>query len=554
MITPNLIIINANIITLDEHNTRGKSLAVTDGVIDNIWAHSEPPYNEIDLSRNPEIVDLRGKTLIPGFIDTHNHLLMYSLFRKQANCSTPPNHSIEEILKRIKNLAESTSDDEWVLGWGYDNTLLKEQRHPTRKELDKVVPDKPVFIRHTSVHFGVANSLALKLAGIDEQTEDPVAGFFGRDEEGNLDGVLHELPALEPMQAAIPVPTTEELANYIGEASTDYLAQGITTSTDAGVGLDFGVKELDAHLMAVERNLNPIRMRFMVLHHLLDKNGIFKNYNANQLNEEIKQRSLGKAHLDSAKFFQDGSIQGLTGALREPYYCEPEHTGELLHEQEKLNKEITELHYKGYRIATHGNGDRAIASIIEAYKTALNHFPHIDHRHRIEHVQTATDEDLDQIKELGIAASFFINHIYFWGDRHKRLFLGPNRAEHMNRLEDARIREILYTLHSDCPITPISPLFSIWVAVNRLTREGDIIGEHQVITVEEALRSMTIYGAKLNFEEDVAGSIEVGKRADFAVLDQDPTKINKTLIKDIQVEKTFIGGEIVFTREKVQLN
>src|SRR5699024_1520359 len=158
----------------------------------------------------------------------------------------------------------------WVLGWGYDNTLLEEKRHPTRKELDAIVPDKPVFIRHISAHFAVANSLALELAGINEQTDDPQGGFFGRNSEGNLNGVLHELPALEPVQAAIPLPDAEKLASLVGEAAQDYLAQGITTSTDAGVGLDLGITEYKAHIKAVQKGLNPIRMRFMILHHLLD--------------------------------------------------------------------------------------------------------------------------------------------------------------------------------------------------------------------------------------------------------------------------------------------
>src|SRR5699024_3292558 len=304
---------------------------------------------------------------------------------------------------------------------------------------------------------------------------------------------------------------------------------------------------------AVKKGLNPIRMRFMVLHHLLNKDGYLKDYTAEQLDTYIQNQTDKRACLDSAKFFQDGSIQGLTGALREPYYCEPELSGELLNEQQDLNKAVLELHNKGYRIATHGNGDRAIGSIIGAYENALSEKPISDHRHRIEHVQTATINDLDKIKELDIAASFFINHVYYWGDRHKRLFLGPERAAKMNRLAEAVSKDILYTLHSDCPITPISPLFSVWIAVNRITREGDVLGEKQTISVEEALRSMTIYGAKLNFEDGITGSIETGKRADFAVLDTDPITIDPRNIKDIQVEATIIGGKVAYNRKERQL-
>ncbi|MCM3568453.1 amidohydrolase [Neobacillus mesonae] len=546
MVKADLLIVNANIMTLDKYNTVAKSAAVKDGHIIGIWQDAKPPRDDVDYSLDQHILDLKGKTIIPGFIDTHNHLLMYSLFRKQANCSTPPNKSIADILDRIKKQANETPEGKWVLGWGYDNTLLEEKRHPTRRELDAAVPDKPVLIRHISAHFAVANSAALRIAGVDEQTPDPQGGHLGRDENGRLDGVLHELPALDLVQAAIPPLTAEEIAACIGEGSQDYLAQGITTNSDAGVGLDYGAVELDAHLLALKKGLNPLNMRLMVLHFLLNENGPFKDYSAEELNHEIQRRSLNRARLDSAKLFQDGSIQGLTGALRDPYHCAPEIIGELLHDQDSFNEEILNLHNRGFRVTIHGNGDRAIGSIIEAYAHALEASPRSNHRHRIEHVQTATNEDLDRMSELGIAASFFINHVYYWGDRHRRLFLGPERAERINPLRDAQKRNILFTLHSDCPITPISPLFSVWAAVNRVTREGMVLGEDQRINVIDALKTMTIDGARLNFEENERGTIEIGKKADFAILESDPTAVDPMEIKDIPVLATLINGEIKY--------
>ncbi|UOQ94856.1 amidohydrolase [Halobacillus shinanisalinarum] len=549
MNTIDLLIKNANIVTIDEQNNRARSLAVSNGVISQIWTAPEPPQDEINLTSETKVIDLKEATLIPGFIDTHNHLLMYSLFRKQVNCSTPPNESIPDILEKVKEQVAATPEGEWVLGWGYDNTLLSEERHPTRKELDRIAPDIPVFIRHISSHFAAVNSKALEIAGIAEDIEDPQGGRFGRDETGRLNGVLHELPALAPVQAAIPTASVEEMASLIGEASNDYLAQGITTNSDAGVGLDLGIAEFDAHLKALEQGNNPLRMRFMVLHHLLNQEGPFQHYSAKQLEEEIQNRSKNRATLDSAKLFQDGSIQGITAALREPYYCEPETYGELLHNQKDFNGEILDLHKRGFRIAIHGNGDRAIESILDAYEYALTAEPRTDHRHRIEHIQTGTSEDLNRMKALDVAGSFFINHVYYWGDRHKRIFLGPDRAEQINPLADALERDILYTLHSDCPITPISPLFSIWAAVNRQTMKGEVLGEDQTISVEKALRTMTIDGAKLNFDEDKSGSIEVGKLADFAVLEADPTVIDPIKIKDINVMATIIDGKLVYGQE-----
>ena len=220
--------------------------------------------------------------------------------------------------------------------------------------------------------------------------------------------------------------------------------------------------------------------------------------------------------------------------------------GELIFSQKTLEEMVIDFHNRGFRIATHGNGDRAIESIIQAYQKAIDLNPRQDHRHRIEHVQTATSEDLNEIKKYDIAASFFINHVYYWGDRHKNIFLGPERAERINPLKEADDLELLYTLHSDCPITAISPLFSVWAAVNRVTKEGVVLGENQKIDVISALKSMTIYGAKLNFEENEAGTIEVGKFADFAVLQEDPTEIDPIKIKDIPILSTIVNGEVVY--------
>ncbi|SFB11741.1 hypothetical protein SAMN04488072_107119 [Lentibacillus halodurans] len=542
-----LLIKNANILTMDENNSRAGSVAVSDGLITKVWPESEPLDADMNLSSDAWVLDLDGATLIPGFIDTHNHLLMYAMFRQQVNCSTKKN--IPEILTEVKKQAACTDNAEWVMGWGYDNTMLDENRHPTRKELDSVVPDKPVFLRHSSSHFGVANSKALEMAGIGEDIENPEGGRFGRDEDRGLDGVLYELPALNLVQEHIPTPTTEAIASFIGEAAEEYLAHGITTNSDAGVGLDYGMKEYEAHLLSLRQGKNPIRMRLLLLHHLLNEHGEFQDFTAEEMDAEIQRQSAGRAVLDSAKLFQDGSIQGITAALREPYYNEPGTVGELLHDQAAFNAEVLDLHKRGFRVTIHGNGDRAIESILDAYEHALSIEPRSDHRHRIEHVQTALPEDLDRMQQLDVAGSFFINHVYYWGDRHKRLFLGPDRASRINPLADASARHMLYTLHSDCPITPISPLFSIWAAVNRRTREGDILGEEQCISVEKALRTMTIDGARLNFQENETGSIEAGKLADFAVLDADPTTIYPINIKDIQVLITLIGGEVVFRKE-----
>ncbi|WP_085506090.1 amidohydrolase [Thalassobacillus devorans] len=541
-----LIVTNANIITLDYQNTMAKSLLVSNGKIVKVDADPIPDTHGYTVTASTEKMDLQGATLLPGFIDTHSHLLMYGELLNYIDFRYPHTTSIEQIKEKIKEATNDTPPGEWIIGWGYDDTLLAEGRHPTIFDLDDVSRDHPVFIRHISGHFAVINSKALDLAGITADTPDPYGGFFGRDESGELNGVIHEIPALEKVFRVLPVLSEQESVDSIGKAAEIYLSQGITTCTDAGVGLDKGISELHAHLAAIQSGKNPLSMRLMVLHHLLGDEGDFADYNAQELQEEISKKTNYKARLDSAKMFQDGSIQGYTGALREPYYSKPFESGGLLHEQEAFNNEVLDLHNRGFRIAIHGNGDRAIESNINAIKNAVNMVPRKDHRHRIEHVQTAAPEDLRIMKEHGIAASFFINHVYYWGERHRDIFLGPERAAHINPLADAKELDLLFTLHSDCPITPISPLFSVWAAVNRLTSKGNVLGENQKIDVLTALKSMTIYGAELNFEEDEKGTIEVGKKADFVVLEEDPLTCRPEEIKNISILNTIIDGKTVW--------
>ncbi len=546
-----LIITNGNILTLDEHDTKAGSLAVTNGRIMEIWSERQPPKEVLNFNTEAEIIDLNGATLIPGFIDTHNHILFYAQNLSKVDCSSPLNKSIEDILERLAQKAAKTPAGEWILGFGYDDTLLQDNRHPERKDLDKISTKHPIMIRHTSGHMEVVNSKAIELAGISEKTPVGKGGYFGLDRQGELNGVLYESPAMNLINSIIPVDPEEKVMENLGVAVEEYLSQGITTNTDAGVGIVLDEDELEVHLKVAQNGVNPMRTRLMIMHHLLGEGAKFEGYTAEMLDNQIRQQTNGLVELDSAKMFQDGSIQGLTGALRKPYHCDSSLYGEFMHEQEKFNEEILDLHDRGFRIAIHGNGDRAIGSILDGFNYALEKSPKNDHRHRIEHVQTATIEDLNRMQKLGVAGSFFINHVYYWGDRHESIFLGPERARRISPLADAVERELLFTLHSDCPVTPISPLFSVWAAVNRLTREGKVLGPEQRCDVITALKAMTIYAAKLAFSEDKTGSIEIGKYADFAVLDNDPTKINPEAIKDICVLQTLIDGKVVYQKAKV---
>lgn len=547
MIKADVLITNATILTLDETNSQKGSLAITDNRISGLWEGTEPPRGAV-LTENAKVINAQGNTIIPGFVDTHNHLLAYSLNKNQIDCRTPPNQNIQDIVDRVQLKVFDTLSEQWIQGYGYDDTLLEEKRHPTKTDLDKVSPNHPVLLTHISSHFGVVNSKALEMAEITEDTPDPKGAHFGRDEDGTLNGVLHEVGALEYVNKVIPSLTNHEMIALIGEGARDYIAEGITSNTIAAVGIFEDGTDIDVHTLAAKKGVNPMRTDLMLMDHLVEANGKFAEFTAAEVNDKIKQSSNGKVCVNSVKLFQDGSIQGETGALREPYYHHPDVIGELQHSQEELNDKVLALHKRGFRIATHANGDRAIGSILEAYECALENNPRQNHRHRIEHVQTATAKDIEKMQKLQVAGSVFINHVYYWGERHKKMFLGPERAARISPLATMKAHDILFALHSDCPVTPISPLFSIWAAVNRVTSYGEVLGPNERIDVITALKAMTIYGAHMNFTEEDVGSIEINKYADFTMLERDPTQINPMEIKDIQVNATWIGGQIVYEK------
>lgn len=432
-----MLITNAHVLTLNNANDQAQSIKVANGNIGDVWREKEPPEAAINITSKTLMIDLKGKMIIPGFIETHNHILGYAMMRKMIDCRALLNKSIADILDRIEERTKHTPKGDWITGQGYDDTLLEDQRHPTRDELDQITTAHPMMVQHASGHLAVVNSKALKLAGIDDHVSNPPGGHYGHYEDGRLNGVIYEMAAMSPIRSAQPNPKEEVLLRALEDGAQDYIHQGITTNTDAAVGVMANGGDLNVHLQASAEKKNPMKTQLMIRHHLLREDGLFAGYTADQLEQEIQERSNGRAHLDSIKMFQDGSIQGLTGALRKPYYNDSTVYGALYHNQADFNQEIADLHKRGFRIAVHGNGDRAIGSILDAFEYAFTQFPRDDHRHRIEHVQTATTEDLDRMQKLGVAGSFFINHVYYWGDRHKNIFLGPDRARRISLLKEA---------------------------------------------------------------------------------------------------------------------
>lgn len=534
-----LVLRNGTVLALDASGTRAEAVAARDGRV--MAVGSDRLITEL-VGERTTVVDLRGRAVIPGFVESHNHPAFFGLtLAAQVDAGTPPNDSISDIVDRVAEVVDETTTGEWIRGYRYDDTLLADNRHPTKHDLDKAAPDNPVVLTHVTGHFCVANSAALREVGIDHRSGDPVGGRIARDDRGEPTGLLIEA-------AAFLVNSQQEqgidaVSDALLLADREYSANGVTTVHDTGIGLAAGRAELAAYRRLVASGALRTRVRGYLFHELLSGLG----------EGELSPLEMGVAglgddrfQLTGVKIVADGSLQGLTGCVADGYTCAPDEHGMMLLDPTELSRRIAVLDAAGWQVAVHGNGDAAIDAIIGAYQE-LGAPAGTGRRHRIEHCQTVREDQLDRMAEHDVLASFFIKHVYYWGDRHRDVFLGPERARRISPLASARSRGVRFGLHSDTPVTPVPPLEGIWCAVARMTRGGEPLGPEQAVDIDTALRGYTLDAAYLAGEEDLKGSIEIGKFADFAVLSQDPTRVPVDQLRSLEVDATVVGGDVVWS-------
>ncbi len=531
------ILYNGTILTMATP-ARGEAIAIRGGRIVEIGTTREIMRLAGAATR---LLDLRGRTALPGFIETHNHPLFYGYTVKIAvDASTPPNETIGDIVERVAERARRTPPGSWIRAERYDDTLLREKRHPTRAELDRAAPNHPVYLTHVTGHFSVANSRALEIAGVSGATADPPGGFVERDASGNPTGLLAEAAAQALVSQHIPKMKMEDMLECLAAAGAEYVKHGVTSTHDLAIGFQGSAEAIGAYRRAKERNAFAPRVYGFLSEHILPE---LAEGRLGPIAGSIA--GIGDDHyrLAGVKMWADGSIQGYTGALSEPYYCKPETSGFPIYDQAQLTARIRALRDAGWHVAVHANGDAAIEALLGAYERNASG----GQRFRIEHCQTGREDQLDRIAEHDIHVSFFIKHVYYWGDRHRDLFLGPRRAERISPLQSAHKRGIRFGLHSDCPITPVLPLEGVWAAVNRITSSGQSLGLEQRIDVQTALRGYTSDAAYLSYEENLKGTLEPGKLGDVVVLDRDPTAVPPQELNRLRVEMTIVGGDVVYT-------
>ncbi len=537
---PDKILLNGPVITMVREGDVVEAVAIREGKIAAVGT-----TNEIRALAGPKttIIDLGGKAVLPGFYAGHDHFPSSGrVALYEVDLNSPPMgsmRSIDDIVAALEEKAARTPPGNWVVGRGYDDTLVKEQRHPTRRDLDRASIKHPIWIVHTSGHLGAGNTRALALAEITKDTKQPEGGLIRKDAaSGEPTGVIEERTTL--VGRLVPALSQEQRLEAVRFCDHQYLAKGVTTTVIAG-GAGNAVPDL---LEARRRGWVHLRANAML------SGGSGEPVPFEQVARRSEMPQFVRA--SGVKIWHDGSLQGFTGYLSRPYATQPDgkrdYAGYPSRTREKLFEMVKNYHRAGYQIAIHANGDAAIDDVLLAYRAAQAEMPRPDARHRIEHCQTPREDQLDTMKELGITPSFFVGHVYYWGDRHEAIFLGSERAARISPLNSAARRGIRFTIHNDTPVTPVDPLLLVWCSVNRTMKDGRTLGPEQRISAFAALRAVTIDAAWQNFEEKTKGSIEVGKLADLVVLAENPLIVDPARLKDIEVLETIVGGETCFNR------
>lgn len=531
---------NGQVLTMDPSNTIAQAVLIDDGKI--VAAGSNATIEQL-VDKDTEVQDLAGRTLIPGFIDAHGHFPGTGMALFGVDINSPPIGTItsmDEMMQAVASKVADTPTGEWVLGIGYDDSLIVEKRHPTRAELDAISTEHPIFLVHVSGHLGVANSLALEKVSYDRNTPNPDGGEIVKDPDGEPNGLLLETAAM-PVQMLAMNFGVGDFFKMIRYASDEYAAVGVTTAQSGAADANTA-KGLE---LALKMRIVPFRVAILPMHSMLGTQLLDGSYSVDEHNSDMFT-------VGPIKIISDGSIQGYTGFLRHPYHVpyhgDTSYRGYPTFEQAELDKIIEKFHTADLQIAVHANGDAAIDALIDAFARAQKKHYRADARPIVIHSQMATDDQLDRMKEHGLTPSFFSAHTYYWGDRHRDIFMGPQRAAHMSPTASALKKGVPFSVHLDSPVVPMDPLFLVWSTVNRETSNGHVIGPDQRISPMQALRAVTIDAAWQIFQDDNRGSLEPGKWADMVILSGNPLS-DPAKIRDLRVEETIVGGRTIFVAD-----
>ena len=523
---PDLVVKNANIITVDSNLPKAQAFAIKNGKFIAIGSN-----DDIENITTPQtkIYDAENKTIIPGLIDAHIHVLSSGIRHVMAaDCTVK---DIQEVSGLLKDKVNNTPKGEWVQGFKYDDTKIRENRDLYRQDLDSISLDHPIMVSHRAGHVYYMNSKALELSGYHNESDDPHGGKLGRDKStGKLNGVVYER-AIQPTQQLLPRISDKDRTEGLKQISSMLNSSGLTSVHDARVSQDEFLTYQDGE----KNNYLGLRVYMLMAQDLfpsLRDAGVKTGFGSEMLK------------VGGIKMTSDGAIAARTAWLSEPYIGSEDDCGIQAMSQEELDDQVIQMHNAGFQVAVHANGDSAISMVLNSYEKALELNPLKDTRHRIEHCTLVNPDILKRMAKNDVQATPFCTYVFYHGE--KMQFYGEERLEWMFAQKSFIEYGVNSTGATDYPPGPYPPLMGIQSCITRTDSNGKLWGPSQKINIDQALKIYTLNGAKAAFEENIKGSISMNKLADFVVLDKDITKVDPFEIKDIKIVKTVIGGNTVY--------
>lgn len=534
-----VVLTGGNVLTMDSHNSRAEALIVERGMITAVGANEEIGKR---IGSETTVVQLSGRTLIPGFLDPHNHFSITTFDPVSVDCRTPPHRDVNSILDAIAAAARAAPRGRWIRGWGFRTFMVRQNRALTRWELDEVAPENPVCIMDGSVHACYANSAALALAGIDRSTPDPEHGAYLRDTNGEPNGTLWEcgMDAIHTLSLQAYLKHYEDtVVDLVHANCMRHAALGITSVGDALVTPEVA----EMYRLADSQDKLPI-----VLHQMLGGTHFFAApreaaegaIEAGNVSHRLRGNTL--------KIFMDPAFPRYALIRYNPCHDE-EHLGERYYTQEEVDHLVLSAHRRGMQVAIHCLGNWAIEQALNAFERAQRALPRHDPRFRIEHFTLTTPAQIRRARSLGVIAAVQPPFVHTRGDAYGKTaeeMGGDVRALAFKTMLD---EQLTVAATSDSPCAPVEPLLGLYAIVTRRHRnEGVVVGPDEAVSPLDGLRMYTINAATAMNRDHEVGSLEPGKRADMVVLSHDPTTVDPTFIREIAVDATYVDGQRVYQR------
>jgi predicted amidohydrolase YtcJ len=490
--------------------------------------------------KDAKTVQLDGRVVLPGFIEPHMHFGLMAGLGHLEDIGPFKRATFDDALQAIREIRDSSTDD-WVMARQFDPILLQPPRDLTTRDLDKIVPDRPVFVLNASGHIAYVNSKSLQMAGITRDSQDPPGAEYGRYEDGSPNGVLYGQAAFLGILLLNQQITHRMQSGFVqaGREVGDLAAtHGITTLCDQATGGLAGPAELDSYRAMFEGDRMKSRIRAYAYSEQpgWDEAGVMPG------DGDALMRVAGW------KIVTDGSNQGFTGRQREPYYTR-DSVGIYYVTPQELREAALDRAQKGWPLSLHGNGDAAIDSILDAVENARDSGVDVRAlRCRIEHCSILHDDQIRRMQSLGMVPSFLINHVHYWGHVMRDEVFGPEKVQLLDRCQAVEQAGLCWVNHTDAPVSPLGSLHKIRVAVVRdLWADPDtVLAPQEKVSVEAGIRSVTCNAAWACHSENEIGSLETGKFADMVVLESDPRKVAPKEISSIKISETWMNGNRVY--------